>query len=458
MNGQFSNWGIFGFYQPESGEFDCRLPPVVDCNQFICPVSLNQSTSDSCVSVQPSCNNQTDSHCLSNIDNWFETECVYFGYNISLETRSGEQISSLATEWGLICSKEWIIPYIWSFNAVGNAIGAVIGGGLADKVGRRRTLLLVTLLVALFSFASSYSPNWQTFLVFWTLIWICQSAMYVTGSVYVVELLGDENREWAMVVSVRIEKLVDFENLVYITTSRILRIRMEQTVSICSFKSKLFFDFICIIKILNPFKVIALTFFLIAKCSTLVSVAYSVGVGLISLQAFIFPNWRLLMILEAFITVLYMPVLYKLPESSQWIEIRAKREIEDSRNFINEKSEKNQLSTIVTNKLTLRITLMGWLLYMANSICFFGLNVNSSSLPGNLYINTVLNCVAEGLGYAIMGLLMAKINRKPLIMSTLIISALICALCGILFSTDENDQIGRWLSFCGKFFISACFG
>ena len=387
LNGQFSNWGIFGFYQPEPDEFDCRLPPDIDCDQFTCPIGLNQSITDSCYSMQPSCN-ETDSLCLSNLENWSKTECTHFGYNISLETRTGDQISSLATEWGLICSKEWIIAYIWSFNAVGNAIGAVIGGGLADKVGRRRTLLLVTLLVALFSFASSYCPNWQTFLVFWTLIWVCQSAMYVTGSVYVVELLGDENREWAMFVSV----------------------------------------------------------------------AYSVGVGLISLQAFILPNWRLLMMLEAVITVLYIPVLFKLPESRQWVESHAKQEIEENRSFIADKAEKNQLSTIVTNKLTLRITMMGWLLYMANSICFFGLNVNSSSLPGNLYINTVLNCVAEGLGYAIMGWLMGKINRKPLIMSTLVISALICAVCGILFSMDEDDEIGRWLSFCGKFFISACFG
>ena len=57
-----------------------------------------------------------------------------------------------------------------------------------------------------------------------------------------------------------------------------------------------------------------------------------------------------------------------------------------------------------------------------------------------------------------MAVFMSKINRKPLIFGTLLISALICAACGVLFSLQPDNEIARWLSFGGKFFISACFG
>ena len=76
----------------------------------------------------------------------------------------------------------------------------LIGGWAADKVGRKRTLIYSNLGLALVSLLASYSPGWKVFAVFWIAIWTFCSATYTTGSVYVVELLGDDNREWAMLV------------------------------------------------------------------------------------------------------------------------------------------------------------------------------------------------------------------------------------------------------------------
>ena len=74
------------------------------------------------------------------------------------------------------------------------------GGWAADKVGRKRTLIYSNLGLSLVSLLASYSPGWKVFALFWIAIWTFCSATYTTGSVYVVELLGDENREWAMLV------------------------------------------------------------------------------------------------------------------------------------------------------------------------------------------------------------------------------------------------------------------
>ena len=45
-----------------------------------------------------------------------------------------------------------------------------------------------------------FAKTWQLFGVFWLMIWTASAVCYLTGSVYVIELLGDQNREWAMSV------------------------------------------------------------------------------------------------------------------------------------------------------------------------------------------------------------------------------------------------------------------
>ena len=66
--------------------------------------------------------------------------------------------------------------------------------------------------------------------------------------------------------------------------------------------------------------------------------------------------------------------------------------------FEDKQKSKNQIKEIVSNRLTLRIMLTGVILYISNSVCYFGLTQNASGLPGNLYVNNILNCIAEGLG------------------------------------------------------------
>ena len=61
-----------------------------------------------------------------------------------------------------------------------------------------------------------------------------------------------------------------FEKLVFVITSRMLRIPMEDEGSICSLESKLSFSSISSVGIIDVLKVIAkMSFSKIAKCSTL---------------------------------------------------------------------------------------------------------------------------------------------------------------------------------------------
>lgn len=55
--------------------------------------------------------------------------------------------------------------YIATFNLMGMAVGAVIWGAIADRVGRKKAFSYTLLIFALFSVLGVFSPNYETFLL-----------------------------------------------------------------------------------------------------------------------------------------------------------------------------------------------------------------------------------------------------------------------------------------------------
>ena len=52
----------------------------------------------------------------------------------------------------------------------------------------------------------------------------------------------------------------------------------------------------------------------------------------------------------------------------------------------------------------MRITLCGGMVYVACSLCYFGMTFNAAGLPGSLYINNAINALVECVGYFAMAL------------------------------------------------------
>ncbi|MGW0788840.1 MFS transporter [Streptomyces sp. NPDC002911] len=80
------------------------------------------------------------------------------------------------------------IAYVTSLSFVGMFIGAVVGGGLADRLGRRRTLTLTTLWFTVWSFACVFAWDIWSLGVFRVLTSAGLSAMTVVAVVYISEL------------------------------------------------------------------------------------------------------------------------------------------------------------------------------------------------------------------------------------------------------------------------------
>ncbi|MGW5331275.1 MFS transporter [Streptomyces bauhiniae] len=86
------------------------------------------------------------------------------------------------------------IAYVTSLSFVGMFLGAVVAGGLADRLGRKRTLTLTTLWFTLWSFACVFAWDIWSLGVFRVLTSAGLSAMTVLAVVYISELFPAAKR------------------------------------------------------------------------------------------------------------------------------------------------------------------------------------------------------------------------------------------------------------------------
>ena len=69
-----------------------------------------------------------------------------------------------------LLAAEWDVPlgtaaFAATANLIGMAVGAVLWGGIADRLGRRTAFSITLLIFSLFTAAGAFSPNLETFLV-----------------------------------------------------------------------------------------------------------------------------------------------------------------------------------------------------------------------------------------------------------------------------------------------------
>ncbi|MFD5374928.1 MFS transporter [Streptomyces griseoincarnatus] len=86
------------------------------------------------------------------------------------------------------------VAYVTSLSFVGMFVGAVVAGGLADRLGRKQTLTLTTLWFTVWSFACVFAWDVWSLGVFRVLTSAGLSAMTVVAVVYISELFPSAKR------------------------------------------------------------------------------------------------------------------------------------------------------------------------------------------------------------------------------------------------------------------------
>ncbi|XP_060567569.1 organic cation transporter protein-like [Ruditapes philippinarum] len=86
------------------------------------------------------------------------SKCSKFVFDKSMET--------VATQWDLICDKEWVTTTITSIQMAGTFIGNLACGQIADLIGRKAPLFSSVFVLVILNVATAFSTSWQMFAVF----------------------------------------------------------------------------------------------------------------------------------------------------------------------------------------------------------------------------------------------------------------------------------------------------
>src|SRR5713226_7434705 len=84
--------------------------------------------------------------------------------------------------------------YILATTVFGWATGGVIGGIIADYIGRKRTMLLAILAYSLTTGLSAFAWDWESFAVLRFLVGVAIGSEWATGASIVSELWPDKAR------------------------------------------------------------------------------------------------------------------------------------------------------------------------------------------------------------------------------------------------------------------------
>ncbi|KAL2483662.1 Organic cation/carnitine transporter 4 [Forsythia ovata] len=314
----------------------------------------------------------------------------------------GGSKSSTVAEFGLICGEKYKVGLVQALFFGGCMIGAGVFGHLSDsRLGRKGSLLMVCILNAMFGCLTALSPDYWTYALFRLLTGFSTGGVGLSAFVLATEPIGPSKRG-------------------------------------------------------------------IAGMSTFYF--FSGGIAILSGLAYIFQTWRALYIASSIPSILFVVIVLPfVSESPRWYLIRGKTSramkvmhkiassngkhipdgillaLDEEANDITDEIEINyktgfESKEAITGSLidVLRSPLTRIRLFLAvaiNFLCsvvYYGLSLNVVNLGTNLYLNVLLNAVAEMPAYLLTAILLDKFGRKPLAIGTQWFSGIFCIVGSLL--------------------------
>ncbi|XP_040478410.1 solute carrier family 22 member 4 isoform X2 [Ursus maritimus] len=113
-------------------------------------------------------------------------------------------LSTIVTEWNLVCDDDWKTPLTSSLFFVGVLLGSFVSGQLSDRFGRKNILFATMAVQTGFSFLQIFSINWEMFTVLFVIVGMGQISNYVVAFILVgymlLPLFAYFIRDWRMLL------------------------------------------------------------------------------------------------------------------------------------------------------------------------------------------------------------------------------------------------------------------
>ncbi|XP_045406709.1 solute carrier family 22 member 5 isoform X3 [Lemur catta] len=276
-------------------------------------------------------------------------------------------LSTIVTEWNLVCEDDWKAPLTISMFFVGVLVGSFVSGQLSDRFGRKKVLFATMGMQTGFSFLQVFSKNFEMFIVLFVLVGMGQISNYVAAFVLGTEILSK---------SVRI---------------------VFCTLGVC-----IFYAF--------GYMVLPLFAYFIRDWRMLLLALTVPGVLCVALWWFIpeSPRWLISQgrFEEAEVIIRRAAKVNGTPAPSTIFD---PSELQDL-------SSKKQPSHSILDLLRTRniriVTIMSIILWMTISVGYFGLSLDTPNLHGDIYLNCFLSAVVEVPAYVLAWLLLRHLPRR----------------------------------------------
>ncbi|XP_010880424.2 solute carrier family 22 member 16 isoform X1 [Esox lucius] len=326
-----------------------------------------------------------------------------------------EVYQSIVTDWDLVCDREWLAKLCQPTFMLGVLVGALVFGDIADRVGRRKILMLTSLCQFVFGVSVALAGNYYLFMVLRFLLAMVSSGYLVVVFVYVTEFTGNKVRTWT---SMHVHAAFAVGIMIVAITGYLVRTWWiyQIILSTCTLPFLLF----C-------WKFPETPFYLMAKGRLretqvlLDSIARFNGLEPGHLRA--------------------EDLLEKGgPLLEKEVELEGKLSI---------------LNLFATWRMAWR-TMTVWAVWFIGSLGYYVFSLGSVNLGGNQYINLFLAGAVEVPSYLIGCYAMDRLGRKKTCAPALLLAGTACML--IILVPNDIEVLAIILNMTGKFAIAIAFG
>ncbi|KAM9254309.1 solute carrier family 22 member 4 isoform 2-T2 [Dugong dugon] len=319
-------------------------------------------------------------------------------------------LSTIVTEWNLVCEDDWKTPLTTSLFFVGVLLGSFVSGQLSDRFGRKSILFTTMAVQTGFSFLQIFSTNWEMFTVLFVIVGMGQISNYVVAFILGTEILGK---------SVRI---------------------IFSALGVCTFFA-------------IGYMLLPLFAYFIRDWRMLLLALTVPGVLCVPLWWFIpeSPRW---LISQG-----------RFKEAEDIIKKAAKMNSITTPEVIFDSMEPQELKPLKQQKVFILdlfrtwniaiITIMSLLLWMLTSVGYFALSLNTPNLHGDAYLNCFLSALIEIPAYITAWLLLRSLPRRYIIAGVLFMGGGVLLLIQVVPEDYYILSIG--LVMLGKFGITSAF-
>ena len=334
--------------------------------------------------------------------------CLSWEYDYSFYS------STVLSKFNLVCKRKWLVSVSKSVFMIGILMSSIIFGHLADRIGRKCSIVIASIITSFFTTVCPFSTNVTIFIIVRFFMGIGLGGYYNTAFMLLMEIVVPEKRSMY---------------------------GMGVQMGWC-------FGFICLPGIAWLIR----DEFWIQIALAVPSFVLMLLSGLIPES----PRWLLSRgkVEEA------KKILLRAAETNgnagMAVEVAIDKVIAEEKQEDESREKTKNLCHLLQRPGLRRITLFLFLIWFINSFIYFGLSFNTNELSGNPFINFALSGLMEFPAYFLSIFLTRSVGRKRPLAASMIVGGIVCLIL-YLIPEDIPETIVA-AAMIGKFAITCSFG